>query len=74
MGDQVTQIALFKRLRPRLRAKGMSLRIASNKKQKRWGLGRYYLLGSKSVIDKDVDIENLARRLNLLRPWETLEK
>lgn len=52
---------------------GGFLRVADSKKQKRWGLGHYYIVGPKGVVDKDVNIEKLARQLGLLDPWETLE-
>ena len=74
MGDRVTEVAVVGRLQRFLQAKGKYLRVATSKRQKRWGLGRYYLLNAKGVMDKDVDIEKLARQLRLLRPWETLEK
>jgi hypothetical protein len=34
-----------------------NLRIADPRRQKRWGLDRYYLLDARGVTDKDVDIE-----------------
>jgi hypothetical protein len=34
-------------------------------------LGRYYTIGVNGVIDKDVNIEKLARKMKLLEPWET---
>jgi hypothetical protein len=64
----VTEIALFQRLQRALRRRGKYLHVADSKKRKRWRLGRYY------VIDKDADIEKLARKLNVLEPWETVEK
>jgi hypothetical protein len=36
------------------------------------GVGKYYLIDSKGIIDRNVDIEDLARELKLLQPWETL--
>jgi hypothetical protein len=72
MKASVSEIAVVRRLRQFLVPKGEYLRIASSKKQKRWGLGRYYLLDEKGVINKDIDIKKLARDLKLLRSWETL--
>ena len=69
----VTEIALLERLQRALRRRGRFLRVADSKKQKRWGLGHYYIVGPKGVVDKDVNIEKLARQLGLLDPWETLE-
>jgi hypothetical protein len=70
----VTAGAVLTRLRRPLLAKGKYLRVASSRRQRRWGLGRYYMLGTKGIVEKDVDIEKLARKLGLLAPWETLEK
>jgi hypothetical protein len=52
----------------------MFLRLADSRKQKLWKLGRYYILGAKGVVEKDVDIEELARELGLLGARETLKK
>ena len=57
----ITEMALFKRLQRTLRKRGMFLRLADSRKRKRWGLGRYYIVGPNGVIDKDVDLEKLAR-------------
>jgi len=70
---QVTEGAVVYRLRRFLPAKGKLLRIANSRKQK-LGLGRYYTIGVNGVIDKDVDIEKLARKMKLLEPWETVSK
>jgi len=72
MGVRVTEVAVVRRLQRALLAEGKYLRTASSRKQKRWGLGRYYLLGAKGVVDKDIDIQKLARDLKLLRPGESL--
>jgi hypothetical protein len=69
----VSERAVFKRLQRYLLAKGKYLRNANRGKQEREGLGRYYLVDAKGVVDKDVDIEKMARELALLDPWETLE-
>jgi hypothetical protein len=70
---QVTEGALFRRLQRFMPAKGKLLRIANSRKQKP-GLGRYRTIGANGVIDKDVNIEKLARKMKLLEPWETLGK
>jgi hypothetical protein len=72
MKASVSEPAVVRRLRQFLLPKGEYLRIASTKKQKRWGFGRYYLLDKEGVISKDIDIKKLARDLKLLRPWESL--
>jgi hypothetical protein len=71
---RVTEGAVVVRLQRFLVSKGKHLRIATSTKQKRWGFGRYYLLDAKGVVDKNVDIEKLARKLGLLDPQETLER
>jgi hypothetical protein len=59
----ISEMALFERLQRALRKRGMFLRLADGRKQERWGLGRYYIVGPKGVIDKNVDIKQLARDL-----------
>jgi hypothetical protein len=49
------------------------LRLADSRKRKRWGLGRCYVVGAKGVIDKNVDLEKLARDLKASEPRETLK-
>ena len=72
MTVRVTEVAVVKRLQRVLAAEGKYLRTASSRKQKRWGLGRHYLIGAKGVVDKNVDIQKLARDLKLLKPGESL--
>jgi hypothetical protein len=64
----VTEEAVVKRLQRALLANGQYLRVADSRKQKRWGLGRYYLLDAKGVIDKNVNIEQLARKFGVVVP------
>jgi hypothetical protein len=74
MEISVTKKAVVRRLQSFLPSKGQYLRIASRGKPRCEGLGRYYLVGANGVVDKDVDIEKLARELGLLDPWETLKE
>jgi hypothetical protein len=79
MEISVTKKAVFRRLQSFLRAKGQYLRSASWGKhlpnvQKCEGLGDYYLVGAKGVIEQDVNIEKMARELGVLDPWETLKE
>jgi hypothetical protein len=69
MKISVTEQAVVRRLHRALLIKGQYLRKADSRKQKRWGLGRYYLLDAKGVVDKDVNIGQLARRLGVVLPW-----
>jgi hypothetical protein len=70
----VTKKAVVRRLQRFLLPKGRRLRIATHREQKRWGVGRFYLRDAEGIVDKDVNIENTARELGLLDPWETLQK
>jgi hypothetical protein len=70
----ITELALFQRLQRALRKRGKCLHVAGSKKRKRWRLGRYYIVGPNGIIDQDVNIEKLARKMKLLEPWETVSK
>ena len=63
-----TEQAVVKRLRRALLNNGQYLHIADGRKQRHWGFGRYYLLDAKGVVDKDVNIERLARQLGVVLP------
>lgn len=67
-----TKRALIARVRRILRKAGEDLRMATPEQRKAMGLGKYYLVDSKGILDKNVDVEDLARELKLLQPWETL--
>ncbi len=47
-------------------------RLKAARGRQREELGNYYVVDQTSVIQKHVDLEVLARTLELLRPWETL--
>jgi hypothetical protein len=70
----VPEQTVVKRLRRALLNKGLYLRVADSRKQKRWGFGGYYLLDKKGVVDKDVNVERLARQLGVALRRKTLEK
>ena len=72
MKRPVSKQALIVRLRRALRRQGKELRTARPPKRKL--LGKYYVVSSdaRGVLDTDVDIESLARSMNLLEPWERL--
>ena len=63
--------ALFYRLRLALRAEGLDLRVADSRKQKLLGVGQYYAVCGKSFVNKDVNLETLAREMGLFESWET---
>jgi hypothetical protein len=73
MRSPVSRKALLQRLRRFLKSRGEELRLANSDRRKQLGLGRYYTVGDKGVLDKDVNIEALARELKLLEPWERLK-
>ena len=70
----VTEQTVVKRLRRALLYKRLYLRVADSREQKRWGFGRYYLLDKKGVVDKDVNVERLARQLGVALRRKTLER
>jgi hypothetical protein len=67
----VTERTLIARMRRVLRKAGEDLRMATPEQRKTMGLGKYYLIDSKGIIDNAIDIEILASELKLLQPWET---
>jgi len=69
MNVQINKRALIQRLRRALRAERKHLRTARGDKRKL--LGHYYLVGRMELIE-NVDIEKLARDLNVLEPREGL--
>lgn len=69
----VTERALKLRLRQALQTQGKHLRIITRQEQRKFGLGRFYLVSNESVIDADVDLEHLARELGIMQSWETLK-
>lgn len=70
----VKERAIVERIRRVLRRDGRDLRAATSEQQKALGLGRYYTVGAKGIIDKDVDLEALGLELQALRTWETVKK
>jgi hypothetical protein len=71
----ITQRALVARLRRVLRPEERDVRESTAAQRKKYGLGRFYAVDNKkgSITDKDIDLEKLARSLNVLEPWEKLE-
>jgi hypothetical protein len=69
----ITERTIRLRLRVALQAQGKRLRVTSSQQLAKSGLGRYYLVGAKGVIDPDVDLEAFARELGTLQSWETLK-
>jgi len=69
----ITERALTRRLSRALRAQVKHLRIATKRRQKALGLGHYYIVGAEGVIDANVHLEEWARKLGVIQPWETLK-
>jgi hypothetical protein len=71
MKVELTEGSVYQRIRRKLQGTGRSLRIA--REAQRPKLGKYFLAQGKSVAPK-VDLEELARELGAIEPWETLEQ
>jgi hypothetical protein len=66
----VSRHALVRRLGHALRRQGQALRADRHG----GGIHRFVLdVERKQILETGVDLESLARRLEVLRPWETLE-
>jgi hypothetical protein len=74
MNVPVTEPILVARIRRTLRKAGEDLHRATYEQQRAKGLGKYYLIDSKGIIEKNVHIKILGRELNLLGPWETISE
>ncbi len=72
-GVPVTLRALLQRINRRLLDDGETVRAARGD-QARKDLGDYYRLDFKrnAVVEKDVDVEQLGRKLGVLQPYEHL--
>ena len=68
----ITQRVLIARVRRTLRKAGEDLCIATAGQRQAVGVGKYYVIDSRGIIDRNVDLEALARELKVLQPWETL--
>ena len=62
--------ALRQRLNRRLASEGKALRTARSDRA-RERLGKFYVIADDKIIATNVDISALARKMNLLRAWET---
>jgi hypothetical protein len=68
----VSERALFQRINRTLKKQGEILRKS---KRQDWEIGEFYLLDLQHnvIIGKDLDLEELGRRLDVLKPYEVLE-
>jgi hypothetical protein len=69
----ITERTVKLRLRRALQAQGKHLRITTKRRQRELGPGRYHIADANSVIDPDVNLEELARNLGVMQSWETLK-
>lgn len=70
----VREKAVVERIQQKLRKQGRDLRVATPEQQKELKVGRYYTVGPEgAVTDPDVDLELLARDINVLEPSEELK-
>lgn len=69
----VSRRALVQRINRALSKEGEVLK-ASRGERARQDLGDYYIvtLSGRAVLQKDIDIEKLARKLGTLKPFEQL--
>jgi hypothetical protein len=68
---ELSETSVYQRIRRKLQGTGRSLRIA--RESQRSKLGKYFLVVGKQVTPK-VNLEELARELGAMEPWETLER
>jgi len=67
----LTEGSVYQRIRRKLIGSGRSLRIA--RETQRDQLGKYFLVQGAKVTP-NVNLEELARSLGCIEPWETVEK
>lgn len=76
--NSITEHTLFKRVKKALltsQSAGAAKRLNRCRYNSRWfnELGRYYLVGLNNYVsDRYVDLQDLARELNVLRPDEAV--
>jgi hypothetical protein len=70
----VTEEVVVERIRQVLRKQNRDLRVATPEKQKELKLGRYYTVGPEgAVTDPDVNLEELARDIGVMKPGEEIK-
>jgi hypothetical protein len=68
----LTRSAVIQRINRKLSANNERLRVTRNDERLLREVGQFYITGEEGVNRRNVDIEALARRLDVLRPWETI--
>ena len=68
----LTRSAVIQRINRKLSANNERLRVTRNDERLLREVGQFYITGSEGVNRRNVDLEALARKLDVLRPWETI--
>jgi hypothetical protein len=68
----VTQSAVIQRINRKLLANNERLRVTRNDERMLREVGQFYITGDEGVNRRNVDLEALARKLDILKPWEQL--
>ena len=69
----LTRSAVIQRINRKLSANNERLRTVRHDNERLLReVGQFYITGEEGVNRRNVDIEALARRLDVLRPWETI--
>jgi hypothetical protein len=68
----LTRSAVIQRINRKLSANNERLRVTRNDERMLREVGHYYIVGEEGVSRRNVDLETLARKLDILKPWERL--
>ena len=68
----LTRSAVIQRINRKLSANNERLRVTRNDERMLREVGQFYITGEEGVNRRNVDLEALARRLDVLRAWETI--
>jgi hypothetical protein len=69
----LTRSAVIQRINRKLSANNERLRTVRHDNERLLReVGQFYITGEEGVNRRNVDLEALARRLDVLRPWETI--
>jgi hypothetical protein len=69
----LTRSAVIQRINRKLSANNERLRVTRNDNERMLNeVGQFYITGDEAVNRRNVDLETLARKLDILKPWEQL--
>ena len=69
----LTRSAVIQRINRKLSANNERLRVTRNDNERMLNeVGQFYITGNEAVNRRNVDLETLARKLDILKPWEQL--